>query len=902
MHRTLRRIRYAQSSPRIPTDLRFNDFASSRRTRRQSPTALVFPSVAPYSAICRLFFSGAISSTKQLRLWSSATSKQLEWSKDGGLGQGESHDAPQSQFLGEPMNSRTLSGNPLQQYDHVPEPQDTALTAPRELDLRNRHGVDAAWDCFLELRGRADFFPIVDPRAEYLRNKILIAALDDANRMTVFYEVAQHLRDEFNFEWPELYPRVIHHYLGHAEYDTAHLWHLRLMPTFTPSVNEFGALLASFAVDPSRELQLILRKLYTLSPLRKIYDHLIPTLFEYGQSRTARVWRKFLILYGDFPCTSRSRPFLEFCSRYYPTGLLSGEELAIIRQDSVLPIESKEPTPSKSAAREPKGIYGDSFTARWFASSWASVEFAIDLMHKLGFKTIGPKSLQSLALRESDAEGVANCIAQLEELGITIALTTYCIALVTFAKEGRQDLLTDLIHCDIHPEEFDDPETRRMLMLAAKRYGDENRERLLREVEHVVFGQPEAEEQPSTPPLKATDTKDLNNLLKKALAKKALSRGRLILNEMESSNISLSQANAAKILGYTFEGLWFFPKKKKQKYFGKGRDPQLDRAIQMARQVSKHEVAVPIRCWRILLYNLGRLGRFHELEELSHEIVDLYAFAPEGLIPVYRFDMPPMSEIELKSESKQAMANESRSRHKKARLEAETDEEGWLMFTEDFWGQEMGLDEPEARPHEKSTQSKKLERRTNLQEIEDEAHYIPTDLPLSHQQHPIMKLFDPVLQRAVVRWGFDQKLALPSHHDRAIVPVMAASSADFDIAWGVRFLATLREKGVHIDPQVLRSTLYARINVGQVPGRGRHRSRDERELAPANLKRLIDDAWGSELLPALPLFITQLEEQKPKIWDRYSRLFLRAYDPEGVEEMNNERRSKSRQERSKVTW
>jgi hypothetical protein len=119
----------------------------------------------------------------------------------------------------------------------------------------------------------------------------------------------------------------------------------------------------------------------------------------------------------------------------------------------------------------------------------------------------------------------------------------------------------------------------------------------------------------------------------------------------------------------------------------------------------------------------------------------------------------------------------------------------------------------------------------------------------------------------------------------------------------VRFLATLREKGVHIDPQVLRSTLYARINVAQVPGRGRHRTRDDRELAPVNLKRLVDDAWGSELLPALPLFITQLEEQKPKTWRRYPRLFMKAYDPEGMEEITNEKWNKARQELNTThTW
>lgn len=756
------------------------------------------------------------------------------------------------------------------QHDYVSEQNKIALLASRKNSLRNPK-AETTWDYFLDLRSRANFSPIVDPSSELLRDYILLAALKDATRLAVFFLVAQHLRDELDFEWPELYARIVHHFLGHADYDAARLWHLRLMPTFTPSAQEFGALLASFAVDPTRQLQFVLKQLYSMSPIRQIYNHLIPTLFEYGQSQTARKWRKFLISYKDVPSpqTSRSRPFLKFCNQYYPKMPLLDEEWEILdRRSTSSPKLDKQVVP-KSRTRGTKAIYGDSFTARWFASSWASIEFGINLMHRLGLKTIGPRSLQSLALRESDAESVTNHIVQIEKLGITVARTTYCSALVMFAKEGRDDLLTALVNCDIHPEEFDDLETLGMLKHAAYRQQDKERVRLLEEIETAILGQSSEKDKQQPPRRVAQKSQEFNRLLKNALHEGTdFARGRLILDKMESANVELSQPNALKILEHVFQELYYFPKKDRQQRFGRGRDPILERAIQVTRQVSRHDIAVPTRYWRVLLYNLGRLGRFQELEELSHEIVDLYACAPNGLIPVHPHDMPP-----------KPGPNEDLGRSSSGPKHTEHDDDGWPMLMDEFWKTDTGLggSEDSRRPKCKGGEP-----------WSSHQQHIPSDLPVTHQDHPLAKLFDAAMQRSIVRWTFDQKLALPAHPNPSLNLEMAPS-IEFDMASGVRYLATLRDRGLHIDVQVLRSSLYSRIILAQVPGRGKHRSRDERELAPASLKRLVDDAWGSELFPPLPLFVKDLEEQRPSVWRRYPRLFMHAYDREGFREGRRER-------------
>ncbi|KAH7141185.1 hypothetical protein B0J13DRAFT_445595 [Dactylonectria estremocensis] len=752
--------------------------------------------------------------------------------------------------------------------------RETYFRQPRQEDIRYTHISEGAWVRFLEIREKENFSPIIEPHADSLRNNILTAALRDPNRMQVLYEVAQRLQSQLKFEWPELYTTVLHSYLGQAEYKTAYLWHLRLMPTFAPRTSDFHALLVSFAVNPTRELQFMIMKLYVLSSSRRLYDNLIPALFEHGQSRTAREWRKQLALFGDFPSTSRSRPFLQFCQLYYPLSPLTKEELEVVNHSGVaVEQEPRDSTPLNTKTKHSKGIYSDSFASRWFASSWASVEFEINLLHKLGLRTIGPRSLQSLALREESAQEVASRIAQLETLGITIAPSMYCKALVTFAKGHQQDLLTDLLLCDIHPDEFDDTETRRMLMDAAKRQQDSKRERLIQEVEWATSGRQEKETNKPPPD-------DPNQLLERSLARNALGKARLILDKMESLDVNLSHANSANLLAHVFENLWYFPKKNQQRRFGAGRDPNLDRAIHIIRQVARHDVAIPIKCWRILLCNLGRLGRFDELEELSYQLVGLYASASEGLFPVHPEDLPAKPKpktAKTTSSNRRGYSNEDTGTD-------DNDPNGWRhFFPDDFWRKEMGLKDTEVDAADERPSSNLYSHGGKQKATADALYYIPTDLPFSFQQHPLAQLFDPSLQRALVRWGFDQKLILEPHSG-ALPRGPEARASDFDIAWGVRFLANLRDKGLHIDKQVLKKTIISRTILAQIPGRPRHRARDDRELSPSKVKRLVDEAWGAEVLPSLPRFIQEIENQKPKLWDRYSRLMTAAYDSEGDEE------------------
>ncbi|KAF4982009.1 hypothetical protein FZEAL_2259 [Fusarium zealandicum] len=851
MYRTLRRIeRFPATTSLGPSVSNARSLSLAIRIRPRYAATPPSPAILKASSGA-IYSSWTAENVVTRKQWSSNESKLPP--KDGVTGRTEAWSPT-------PLGIRLYQSADTDVMAQSPGLDEVSDWERRIVTTRHNHGDEGAWEIFLDLRKKGHVHIITEPRADFLRDHILKSALTNADRMEELYMFARQLQDEYEFEWPELYMKVLHFYLGQADYDTAFRWHLKLMPIFRPDLDSFSALLTSFVLDFSPKVQSTLTRMYIFSPYRELYDYIVPALFDSGQSHPARVWRKRFLLYNDHAKTSKSKPFLDFISCYFSKVKLTPEESRVLGQGA-----GAEPVPTKSAngdsePSQPKGIYSDKFTARWFASSWTSAEFAINLMQKLGLRTIGPLSLQSVALREDDTRGVTDRLAQLQKLGIVVASKVYCKALVVFTNRGEEDLLRDLLHCDIHPDEFEDPETRQLLLAAAARQQDRGRERLLQELEAI-----EAHSASRGKSL----SEELNQQLNTALSRMGLAKVRTVMDQMESLNVSMEQRNSVALLHRVFKDIWFHPKMSKQKAHGYQEDPQLDRAIHLALRVARHDVAVPTRYWQMLLYNLGRLGRFSELEELSFEICELYSPEIGGLFPVHWRDKPPAPGTKPAKGSKQGQESWPEAFAKVESRGKET------HFMEQFWRAEMGLEEEEPKPDKKSHNSPQ-----RLKYTSEYVSCIPADLPFTNRQHPVQKIFDISLQRAILRWGFDKTLAhAPTR--LALMKVKQAGVQNYDLACGVRLLALLRDRGVYIDNQVVRSAIIKRIAVAYLPGRARSRARDDRELSPANMKRLVDEAWGSEILPSEAQLVTEVENQKPKLWKNYSRLLKNAYDEDG---------------------
>lgn len=802
------------------------------------------------------------------------------WKKLAKLGQGDSQQSTISTLQKSTSSPHFPVRNVLDDVEPATLPSyhdaSTQLIRPME----RGDSCEDIWDVF-EMLQKDEYWEFLSRNdAQPFRDQVLTAALADNSRLNVLVDTAHHLLTKKKFYWPDIYMKIMHHMLEKGQHDDSIRWHLRLAPDFSPSADIFGAILSTFILDSSPKMQSNLTALYVSSTSKQLYDYIIPVLFAAGHSKLARLWRKKLLAFRDLPKSNRSKPFLQFLVHYYPSISLTEEERAIAGVETSL----LEQVSSQSSHNDfsNKGQYSDSIVAKWFASSWTSIEFAVNFAHRLGLRVIGPRSLQSLALREAGAKMVNLRLARIEKLGMSVSNQNYCKILVFFAKHEEDLLLADLLACDIHPDEFDDVETRQMLMASSVRNGDWRRERLLQGVEWAIES--------------GTSSRRLNALLHLELTTHKLGRAKQVLDRMEALKVNMNQQSASKLLQTTFRGIGKHPTKGKRRVGKSQIESQslLNGAIDIIRRVALHEVAIPLRYWKLLLYNLGRSGRLDELQQLSEEIVQLYTPPLGGLVPICPGDLPHSllkgrseTDISMDISKSTVFANDIEKELKRyiypesspnlSDLDSSKMDSSYHRWSRTDSSSSAAYLSPESVA---LTSCSKDTMKTRVEACGTEdclMSCIPADLPFSHRQHPVQRIFDASLQRSIVRWGFDQKLSL-SPACSSLVAHTEDRITGFDIASGVRLLARLRDLGVLIDLQVLRAAILSKIALGQVPGRPRDRSRDRHELSPEYMKLLFDEAWGSEIFHSALEMRRQLEKQKPKLWDRYSKLFGQSFD------------------------
>ncbi|CAG9942154.1 unnamed protein product [Clonostachys rosea f. rosea IK726] len=622
------------------------------------------------------------------------------------------------------------------------------------------HGKDGVWECFELLLRQNQLHQLLLPDAEDLRDDIIEAAVIDDKRIEKIIEVDRKLSVFGYSGWPDLYVKTMYFLVKEGNAQRMMVWHHRLLEIDPPGPDEIAGLFSSLVQNSHWRIQECLGKLYVSGLERQLYDFIIPALFDAGQLKLARKWRKLFIQQKDFPLSSRSRPFIRFLKRYYPMIELTEEESFIISRPLSPETLDEPPIVADTSAFQP-ALRRDGLVAKWFASTWVSIEFAINLVYRLGIEAVGARSLQALTLRESTSELVLVRLQHLERLGIKISPQVYCHALTYFARTRNDPFLCNLAACDIHPDEFDNPKKRRTLREYAAQQGDMERVALLRAVEMAIENQPSHHE--------------LNRILRRILHGRHLGKAKIVLDRMNALQVSITEDNAQRLLDRVFWGLGKHPKKRGIRVSNNAEqrmDP-LDRAIRIVRQLRFHYIPIPIGHWKTLFYNLGRTGRFDELEQLMIEFVQLFRPPTPRLIPIW--DHLP----------------------------------------------ETGT--------------------------EKQKQYIPSDLEFTHRRHPVQEVFDGPMQRSILRWGFDdavQRMPKISSFERT-------RPSDFDIACGVRMLASLRDQGVLIETGMISSQVPLRISKAIAAGKT-HRSRDSKELSHDHVRELFQEAWGSDLFENMP--------------------------------------------------
>ena len=472
-------------------------------------------------------------------------------------------------------------------------------------------------------------------------------ALQDNDFLESVWLYALWLDETHGVKIPKLYTTVIAFFLRQQRGRDALLWHFRLSPTFDPGRAAFVRLIRAFITDPDDEIRDTLKHLYLAGSHRDLYDELVPYLYNLGKAALARNWRGFCVLFNDVPVTMASREFLRYLAAYhsYPDNPMKESEISIAglsteskpTLDIAEHLDDMEEQPGSGMdARYPLSylinrIHGETFGvqektlndvvgARWFASSWISLDLAITAVHALGISSIGPLSLQSIALREESAAGILRRITQLQSFKIGIGTSNYSKAIRYLARNGDYETLRDLLQSDFHPDVFESKEMQATIFQSCMLSGDWKKYHLIGIVNLAA----------------SVDSAFLfsNELLLASIVDGNKQMTLQILNDMRSRNIDIFPSTSHKLSMCIGQRIGLH----------KGhRDTDVDYLIALSRQLARTPFPPPARVWERLLWHLGRNDKIDELEYLALEVTQLYTSwqsspSPTMNLPVY--DVP----------------------------------------------------------------------------------------------------------------------------------------------------------------------------------------------------------------------------------------------------------------------
>jgi hypothetical protein len=517
--------------------------------------------------------------------------------------------------------------------------------------LVDRHGNStdvALWACLLNFAHRKDgdtgvrkiwkavqsrrtALGVDEPLSGYFWNTILDSALGHSFLEST-YIYAEWMIEAHQLRWPDLYNRVMSFYLQNGEYGQVLRWHIRLSPRLGPSQMEFEALLQQFATNDDPGVQTTLQSLYVTSSHRQLYDVLVPFLFASGNSALAMSWSLLFRRHGDLPKhATASRPFLRFLAGYIPSILLSEPE----RRVQNLNYDIKFLVPGTPQFRETTnrvhgemfGLreqpYSDTLGARWFASSWATLDFAISAIHALGVREIGPLSLQSICLREPNARGVAYRLDQLEAHQIGIGHSAYALALQHFAQQGHDLYLQDLLHSDLHPDVFDDAAAQQRILEEPVGPGEWKRHRVLLAVRLTLA--------------KSAAQSAANALLQTYQRTGLTDQALKLLDNMIAIGTKVTPTGAQAISLLPLRAL---PNSASP---GPGSLKDLDQAMLVYRKARAAGVALPSLTLRAIISGFGSRGHISDMEDFCLELVDSYqptATENDLMVPIHWSDVP----------------------------------------------------------------------------------------------------------------------------------------------------------------------------------------------------------------------------------------------------------------------
>ncbi|KAL2064568.1 hypothetical protein VTL71DRAFT_3705 [Oculimacula yallundae] len=360
-------------------------------------------------------------------------------------------------------------------------------------------GVRTFWNAIQER-------DILLPKQRHLADKFwrafLTLGFKDPEVLESIYQYAKRNKDRYDVSWSTLYPDIVGHFLVHHQGELALKWHNLLRNLQQPGLGIFAEMCRD-VVSKDGDLS-FLKQIYNTQPHRSLYSSIIPLFCRKTKYSLALEWHSFLFKNGDAPeVANTAQALVAHLSIFDPPSARKVTSDLVQANSAFAPLLSRKLEEYYKITREvmnklhgetlhiPAKKYNDELGARWFATTWVSVDVAINGIQALGIQEIGPLSLQAIALRNPDPKAVISRIEQLEEEGVSIGSSLFSRAIKHFSQDGKSDLLETLLKSDEHPDEFENFELQEALLASYAEKGDWTLYRMTFEIRLLASKSPE---------------------------------------------------------------------------------------------------------------------------------------------------------------------------------------------------------------------------------------------------------------------------------------------------------------------------------------------------------------------------------------------------------------------------
>lgn len=472
-------------------------------------------------------------------------------------------------------------------------------------------GVRMFWEA---VNSRNLTLPVWGPLAGKIWSTFLKLGFEDHKILEQIAEYADKTFQHSGKRWLPLYDSILEHFLVHENGKNALQWHERLFPHHPPGAARFRAFFREVLHQKGNDS--ILKDIYKRSPYRNIYPCVVPFFCKSSQFQKAMQWHFFLLKYHDLPSKPRMfEPLIQHLAIYHkPKSLLVIKSL----QDAGILVNPESTNNIENCTKisgelmniihgKTFGVsvkkYNDELGARWFATTWVSLETAISTILALGIRQIGPLSLQAIALRDPTVESVAQRINQLHENGISLGNSLFSKALEHFALSRNDEYLQGLLHSDQHPDELDNYQVQLKLLFVYARARDWPQFYQLLEIQSLTSRNPVVYKK--------------NMLLQILLMNDDICDAQQLLEEMKFHGTPIKSSTISHILARMLQPRrrGAYPCNRTQKLFA---------SIKILHDIMRSGSYVPAYHWHEIIRRIGMLGRLDDLERLSLNLVRWY--------------------------------------------------------------------------------------------------------------------------------------------------------------------------------------------------------------------------------------------------------------------------------------